>query len=122
MENKLPRRIINMPYQLMNDLANIYMNAGGFTQYQEIIAELEPMMVQMVEQDPRDFQRADNPYIILRDIYESRKDYNKLVELFEGLQKELPDDPNLKSLIERYKSLADAQESKKLPSDTSSVK
>ncbi|MEN8191351.1 MAG: DUF2723 domain-containing protein [Bacteroidota bacterium] len=122
MEKKLPRNIVNMPYQLMNDLARIYMNAGGISQHQKIIEELEPMMLKLIEVNPRDFQRQDNPYIILRDIYESRKEYNKLVELFEGLQRELPDDSNLKSLVQRYKSMADTQALQSIPKDTSNAK
>lgn len=121
MEEKLPRSNIQMRYELLNDLASLYYSAGGLKQYQEIIDELEPMMLKLIEKNPGDFQRQYNPYVILRDIYENRKEYKKLVDLFSILQKEVPDDPNIKNLIKRYQSMADAQETKSIPKDTTGV-
>ena len=109
MEEKLPHKIIDMRYELLSDLATLYSSAGGIVQYHNIVAELEPIMLKKLEENPRDFQRKYNPYIILRDLYEKRGDYDKLVELFSGLLKELPDDQNVKELVARYKEMADAK-------------
>ncbi len=121
MEEKLPRNNVKMRYELLNDLASLYYSAGALKQYQEIVDELEPKMLKLIQDNPRDFQRQYNPYVILRDIYENRKEYKKLVDLFSILQKEIPDDPNIKNLIQRYQAMADAQTAKSVSEDTTST-
>ena len=122
MEEKLPRNLIQMRYELLNDLGSLYYSAGGIKQYLSITSEIEPMMLKMLDDNPRDFQRQRNPYVVLRDIYENNGDYNKLVELFSRLQKELPDDQNVKDLVQKYQAMADAKASKSIPKDSSDNK
>ena len=122
MEEKLPRNLIQMRYELLNDLGSLYYSAGGIKQYLNITSEIEPMMLKMLDDNPRDFQRQRNPYVVLRDIYENNGDYNKLVELFSRLQKELPDDQNVKDLVQKYQAMADAKSSKSIPKDSSNNK
>jgi len=110
MEEKLPRKVIDMRYELLYDVSNLYRSAGAIKQYNEMVAELEPIMLKKLKENPRDFQRQYNPYIILRDIYENKKEYNKIVDLFTILANQVPNDKNLQGVIERYKALAKAQE------------
>jgi len=107
MEAKLPRSNIEMRYELLYDVSNLYYSAGGKEQYAAIVEELEPIMVKRLEVNPRDFQRQYNPYVILRDIYENRGEYGKLVDLFTRLNNEIPGDANVQGIIARYKALAD---------------
>ncbi len=109
MEKKLPRSNIELRHELLYDVSNLYYSAGGMDQYAAIAEELEPLMLTRLEANPRDFQRQYNPYVILRDIYENRAEYNKLVDLFSRLEKEIPDDENLKAMIARYKTLANSK-------------
>ncbi len=67
-------------------------------------------MLARLEANPRDFQRDDNPYVILRDIYENREEYDKLVDLFSRLAEEVPDDKNIKGVVARYKAMANAKQ------------
>jgi len=106
MERKLPHSNIEMPYDLLYNVANIYYSAGGKEQYRRLVKELEPIMLKRLEANPLDFQQQRNPYIILRDIYENSGEYDKLVELFSRLQKLVPDNNNIKGMIERYKVLS----------------
>jgi len=106
MEEKLPRSNIELRYELLYDISNLYFSAGGLEQYAELVKDLEPFMVASLEANPRDFQRQYNPYVVLRDIYENRADYQKLVELFSRLEKEIPGDENVKAIVARYKALA----------------
>jgi len=106
MEEKLPRSHIKLRYELLYDISNLYFSAGGNEQYAAIVKELEPIMIARLEANPRDFQRQYNPYVVLRDIYENRGEYQKLVELFSGLEKEIPGDENVKAIVARYKALA----------------
>ncbi|MDA3862089.1 MAG: DUF2723 domain-containing protein [Melioribacteraceae bacterium] len=106
MEKKLPRKNIKMRYELLYDISNLYYSAGANEQYTAMVNELEPIMVARLEANPRDFQRQYNPYVVLRDIYENREDYEKLAKLFEGLAKEVPADANIQGTVARYKALA----------------
>ncbi|MBU0560748.1 MAG: DUF2723 domain-containing protein [Bacteroidetes bacterium] len=106
MEEKLPRRLVDLRYELLYDLSNLYYSAGGMTQYKEIGLELEALMRKMIEDNPRDFNRQYNPYIILKDVYENLGEYNKLVDLFSSLKNYVPNDPTINSLLERYRKLS----------------
>ncbi len=64
-----------MRYELLYDVSNLYYSAGAIEQYTSIVEELEPVMIERLAANPRDFQRQYNPYVILRDIYENRADY-----------------------------------------------
>jgi len=110
MEKKLPRSNIEMRYELLYDISNLYYSAGAIEPYTQMVTELEPIMLERLAANPRDFQRQYNPYVVLRDIYENRADYNKLVELFSGLEKEVPGDANIQSIVARYKALAKTQQ------------
>jgi tetratricopeptide (TPR) repeat protein len=109
MEEKLPRSNISLRYELLYDISNLYYSAGGIEQYAVLANELEPIMVASLEASPRDFQRQYNPYVVLRDIYENRADYQKLVELFSRLEKEIPGDENVKAIVTRYKALVQSK-------------
>jgi len=110
MEKKLPRKNIEMRYELLYDISNLYYSANAMEQYNSFINELEPIMVSRLESNPRDFQQQYNPYVILRDIYENREDYNNLVDLFTRLEKEIPGDANIQGIISRYKALAKSKQ------------
>jgi len=106
MEEKIPRDNIIMRYELLNDISNLYYSAGAMEQYKEIVEDLEPIMLKMLEENPRDFNRQYNPYVVLKDIYENLGEYDKLVDLFSRLQSFLPNDPNVKRIVDRYKTMA----------------
>lgn len=111
MEEKLPRKNIEMRYELLYDVSNFYYSAGAMAQYNSIIKDLEPVMLARLEANPRDFQQQYNPYVVLRDIYENRQEYNKLVDLFSRLEKEIPGDANIQGIVARYKALAKSNQS-----------
>ena len=110
MEKKLPRNNIKMRHELLYDVSNLYYSAGALKQYNKMVEELEPIMVARLEANPKDFQRQYNPYVVLRDIYENRKDYQSLVDLFSILEKEVPGDANIKGIVARYKAMANTKQ------------
>lgn len=105
MEEKLPRSNIELRYELLYDISNLYYSAGGIEQYAELVKDLEPIMIASLKANPRDFQRQYNPYVVLRDIYENQGEHQKLVDLFSILEKEIPGDENVKAIVTRYKDL-----------------
>ena len=105
MEEKLPRSIIPIRYELLHDIASLYKSAGEMERYKSITLEVEKVAVNMIEKNPLDFNREYNPYIILKEIYEERKDYNKLIDLFTKLQAHLPSpDQGINALIQDYRN------------------
>ncbi|MBU1114003.1 MAG: DUF2723 domain-containing protein, partial [Bacteroidetes bacterium] len=110
MEKKLPRSNVKMPDNLLFNLSNFYHSAGAMAQYNAIVNELEPIMLARLEANPNDFQQQYNPYVVLRDIYENRQDYDKLVELFSKLEKVIPGDTNIQGIVARYKALAKSKQ------------
>jgi hypothetical protein len=114
MEEKIPRKIVGMRYEIMSDLADLYRRAGDEEKFREIAAEVEEIALKRIEDNPADFRREGNPYMILINMYELQKEYGKLVDLLTKLQVQLPNDPSIQNYIERYRKLAkDSSEVKK---------
>jgi len=109
MEKKLPHKIIPIEPGMLYNIATWYKTAGANKQAEKITNELEPVLLAQLKKNPTNFRSQNNPYIILRDIYESRKEYDKLVELFTQLKDLVPNDPTLNNLIESYKKKAKAK-------------
>jgi hypothetical protein len=106
MEEKLPRNVIPIDYRLLHDIGNIYLSSGGVQQYQEIADEIELIALAQLENNPMDFNNRYSPYFILRDIYENAEAWDKLVSLFSQLQQYVPQDPNVRQLLEDYRRRA----------------
>jgi len=105
MEEKLPRSVIPIRYELLHDIASLYKSAGEIAQYSKITSEVENIAVDLINKNPLDFNREYNPYLILKEIYEERKDYDKLIDLFTKLQSNLPSpDQGINSLIQDYRN------------------
>jgi len=104
MEEKLPRAIIPVRYELLHDISSLYKSAGEMKKYNELTREVEKTALEMLKKNPLDFNREYNPYVILKEIYENRGDYDRLIDLFTKLQSNLPSpDQGIKSLIEDYR-------------------
>ena len=55
-----------------------------------------------------------NPYLILKQIYDNLKEYDKFVEILKKLKALVPNDPSVDKLIESYSNLA-AQQKVEIP-------
>lgn len=110
MEEKIPRWNIEMDYGLLYEIGSLYRSAGGVEQYEKIAAEVEEKAWERMAKDPTDTQSMYNPYRMLFMIYESQGNYKKLVELYQQLAKVFPNDPNIRTEIERYQRMADGKE------------
>lgn len=110
MEEKMPRSIIEVDYGLLYEIGSLYQNAGGLEQYAIISAEVEQLAWERIAKDPTDTQSMYNPYRLLFNIYESQGNYKKLVGLYEQLAKVFPNDPNIRTEIEKYQRLVDGKD------------
>jgi hypothetical protein len=107
MEQKIPRDVIPIDYRLLHDIGNIYLNSGGTDQYNVIASEVETIALELLERNPMDFNNRYSPYFLLKEIYEYREEWDKLVGLFSQLQQYVPQDQNVQQLLQMYKQQAE---------------
>ena len=103
MEQLIPAKKIPMGWELMSDLSNIYYRFGRVDRFNEIANELEPIARGLIETGQANVNSYYNPYRVLLDIYEVRKDNRKALELLQGLQAQFPNDPNLNQRVQFLK-------------------
>jgi hypothetical protein len=107
MEEKIPRKHLEMELGLLFEIANLYNTAGGTKQYAQIAEEVEGAALQKIEENPTDVQSYYNPYRILIETYGNRHEYGKLADLWQKLGVMFPQDKNVQDNIKKYKNLAE---------------
>ena len=112
MNEKLPYKVLGMDNGLLFEVANLYFYAGDREKFSKISADVEARALADLEKNPEDVQSYYNPYRLLIEIYENSEQYDKLLALWEKLETMFPNDPTVKSNIERYKQMTQ-------PKDTS---
>jgi tetratricopeptide (TPR) repeat protein len=105
MNEKLPYKVLGMDNGLLFEVANLYLFAGDREKFLEISADVETRALADLENNPDDVQSYYNPYRLLIEIYENTEQYDKLLALWQKLEKMFPNDPTVKSNIERYKQM-----------------
>ncbi len=103
MESLIPREKIPMGWELTSDLASVYERFGQTDRYNQLAGELETQMREMIDAGQTNLNSYYNPYRVLLDIYETRKEYQKALKLMEGLQAQFPNDPGLNQRVEYLK-------------------
>ncbi len=106
MDEKIPHHIRPMPFGLLYEVANLYLNAGSKEKYNEYAKEVEKIALASLEQNPEDVSSYYNPYRVLIDLYENQKEYKKSYELWQRLQVMYPNDPSVKANVEKYRRLS----------------
>jgi len=103
MEHLIPRGKIPMPWELMSDIANIYNRCGRVDRYNEYANELEKTALQLIAAGRANAQSRYNPYRLLLDIYDTRHESRKALDLLIGLQKDFPNDAGLNARIQELR-------------------
>ena len=107
MDEKIPHLIREMPFGLLYEVANLYLNAGSKEKYEQYAKEVEKIALASLEQNPGDVQSYYNPYRVLIDIYENQKEYKKSYEIWQRIQLIYPNDPSVKANVEKYRKLSE---------------
>jgi hypothetical protein len=97
---------------LLFEVANLYFYAGERKKYNELSADVEARALADLERSPDDVSSYYNPYRLLIEIYENTEQNDKLLSLWQKLGALFPNDPTVKSNIEKYQQLTQ-------PKDTS---
>ncbi len=100
MEQKIPRSKLPMGWELTYMVASYYNRFGQTDRYNAMVDEIEPTVRQLVDsgvspQSPFGY----NPYAVLLEIYENRKQYDKLVDVWKRIQALYPNDPGVKQRL-----------------------
>ncbi len=105
MNAKLPYKVLGMDNGLLFEVANLYFFAGDRAKFSEISSDVEARALADLEKNPGDVQSYYNPYRLLIEIYENTEQYDKLLALWQKLETLFPNDPTVKSNIERYQQM-----------------
>lgn len=105
MERKIPRKNIKIDYRLLSDIGDLYYAAGGKKQYFAISKDVEVEALKNIELNPKDVSSYYNPYRLLLEIYEKRTEYDKAINILKRLQIYYPDDPSIRSQIDKYNQM-----------------
>ncbi|HEX2866150.1 MAG TPA: DUF2723 domain-containing protein [Ignavibacteriales bacterium] len=106
MEKKMPSDNIKMPFPMMYQASNLYFAAGDMNNYRRLAQEIEPIALKMLEENPDDVNSYYNPYRVLTDLYGNLKEYNKAADIWMRLERMYPQDPGVKSEVQKYRALA----------------
>jgi tetratricopeptide (TPR) repeat protein len=113
MEKLIPRAKIPLGYELMSDICTIYHRLGRIDRFNELAGELETITRKLIDDGQGNLQSYYNPYRVLLDVYETKGEYQKAIDLLKGLQAQFPNDPGLTQRIEMLKQQAAAQQGTK---------
>ena len=99
MEQIIPRSKVPMGWELESDVASFYFRLGEKGKFDTLSAEVEKVCTQLLASGQANLNSYYNPYRVLLDIYETRKDYAKSLDLLKQLSAMYPNDPGLKQRI-----------------------
>jgi hypothetical protein len=99
MEQLIPRKKVPMGWELSSDIASFYHRLGNDKKFNEIAAEIEPQCESVISSGQVNMNSYYNPYRVLLEIYEIKKEYNKSLDLLKNLSTMYPNDPGLKQRI-----------------------
>lgn len=101
MENRIPNKIFKMPERLLLNVAGIYLAAGNAKKYHEMAGGIETSAVNKLKEDPYNV----NANQTLIELYTNTREYDKVINILTKLQQVYPNDPSIKSGIQRFRYL-----------------
>lgn len=105
MNEKLPYKVLGMDSGLLFEVANLYLQSGDKKKFTEISADVEERALAELERNPDDVSSYYNPYRILIETYENTEQFDKLLALWQKLETMFPNDPTVKTNIQKYQQL-----------------
>jgi hypothetical protein len=103
MESNLPRKVIPMDYRIEYDAATLYYKIGNKSKFDELSVEVEDAAQKEMKRNPNDIKSYYNPYRILLDIYDTRGDKQKALDVLYQIDRLSPNNPDIKAKIESLK-------------------
>jgi hypothetical protein len=122
MEQIIPRSKIPMGWELASDIMSFYARLGRMDKFNELAADLEPECRKLVESRQGNLNSYYNPYRVLFDIYQFRKEYDKSLALLKELAQSYPNDPGIKQRITETEAMLNMQKPELNLSSTDTAK
>ncbi len=119
MEALIPPSKIPYGWELGSDLATLFYRLGNQQRFQELSTYVEEECHAAIDAGDVNVQSYYNPYRVLLQMYEMKREYGKSLDLLKGLAQMYPNDPGLKQQIDTMERRVAAGESKS--PDTTSV-
>jgi hypothetical protein len=100
MENLIPPWKIPYGWELGADLATLFYRLGNRQRFQQLSDEVEQECRAAIEAGDVNVQSYYNPYRVLLQMYDMKREYGKSLELMKSLAEMYPNDPGLKQQID----------------------
>jgi hypothetical protein len=100
MEEVIPRSKYPMGWELESDLALFYHRVGRTDQFNLLADDVESECERLVAEGKANVNSYYNPYRVLLDMYDTRKEYRKEHDLLATLNQTYPNTPELKKRLD----------------------
>ncbi|MBU1298300.1 MAG: DUF2723 domain-containing protein [Bacteroidetes bacterium] len=109
MDSVIPLEIIEFDWRLAADVMSFFGKVGLPEKQEKYSNYVEKKAWELIDQNPGDISNYYSPYRVLLDIYESRKDYAKSIDILNRVSIYFPNDPTIKTRITELRGLMKAQ-------------
>ena len=103
MEQVMPTDVVPMDYRIEYDLAMLYDKIGNKEKFNQLINNVEQKAEEEMRDNPENYQSYYNPYRVLLDVYESKGEYQKALDLLNRLAASGANDVSIRQKIESIK-------------------
>ena len=108
MEMIIPRSKYPMGWELESDLALFYHRVGRMEEFNRLADDVESECEKLIAEGKANVNSYYNPYRVLLDMYDSRKEYRKEHDLLATLNQTYPNTPELKKRLDDITNLMGA--------------
>jgi hypothetical protein len=92
-------------WTVLSYMMNLFKQVGNNDGFDRYSKEVESKCLEIINTNQADMRDNFNPYSVLLDIYETRKDYPSALGILNRLLVNFPNDPNLNNRIRYYENL-----------------
>ncbi|MEO8666685.1 MAG: DUF2723 domain-containing protein [Ignavibacteria bacterium] len=103
MQATIPPDVIKMDYRIEYDVAMLYNRLGNKEKFNALIDDVEQKAEEDLSTNPDNYQSYYNPYRVLLDVYETKGEYQKALDLLNRLASTSPGDASIRQKIESIK-------------------
>jgi hypothetical protein len=105
MENLIPSTKVPYGWELGADLANFFYRLGRKDRFEQLSDQVEQECRALIEAGNVNMNSYYNPYRVLLELYEVKKEHVKMLDLLKSLAVMYPNDPGLKQRIDATQQL-----------------
>jgi hypothetical protein len=110
MEETVPLDVVPMQdWRYLVYLMRVYRDLGDSANYERYNAKVEAKASELVASASTDQQSSVEPYQVLLEIYDIRKDYPKALEVLGKIAEMYPNDPEVNRRMQMYRQLVNAK-------------